>query len=263
MTRYLSGFKRERSPIIVLLFASLILRGPAASRERERERESERYLALSPLMDRKRARISARRISERIEDREIRRCTENRTKMGNIYPRLRALQTDYPNAIQPLADVTNASVTHPITGSPSIYEVLALLGRAMGRQARARGARRNRKEREKERERERGREREGGRERNVLSLTLHRFPLVAPRPAKNLGQHDSRGLSKDGETESRKLHSSRARDRRPFPDGNEIVPSSGRLPPPLLLLLLLLLLSITRIDGVDGSRARESAHGIA
>lgn len=37
-----------------------------------------------------------------------------------------------------LADVTNASVTRPITGSPSIYEVLAVLRRAMARQVRER-----------------------------------------------------------------------------------------------------------------------------
>jgi len=101
----------------------------------------------------------------------------------------------YRRTIQPLADVTNASVTRPITGSPSIYEVLAVLRRAMGRQAReGRGGIEGKRKRGKKRKRRRG-----GR-RNVLSLTLHRFPLVALRPAKNLGQHDSRG-SKDEEME--------------------------------------------------------------
>lgn len=116
---------------------------------------------------------------------EIRRCTKNRTKMGSIYhpyPRVRdeLLCRTLPN----LAGVTNASVTHPITGSPSIYEVLAVFRRAMARQVR---------ERRKNRKRKRRMIEEG----NVLSLTLYRFPLIALRAAKNLKQR-LRG-SKDGE----------------------------------------------------------------
>lgn len=117
--------------------------------------------------------------------------------MGSIYhpyPRVRdeLLYRTLPN----LAGVTNASVSHSITGSPSIYEVLAVFRRAMARQVRERRKNRKRKRRMRE-------------ERNVLSLTLYRFPLIAFRAAKNFEQ---RGYA-DPRTERyryRELHSSLA-----------------------------------------------------
>lgn len=88
-----------------------------------------------------------------------------------------------------LADVTNASVTRPITGSPSIYEVLAVFRRAMARQVREGRKSRKRKRRMRE-------------EGNVLSLTLYRFPLIALAGSEKSRATRLRG-SKDGEIEPR------------------------------------------------------------
>lgn len=90
----------------------------------------------------------ARDISEYIREIEIRRCIENRTKMGSIhYPLIRVRDELFCRTLPNLAGVTNVSVSCPITGSPSIYEVLAVLRKTMARRVRERRENRERKRR--------------------------------------------------------------------------------------------------------------------
>lgn len=182
-------------------------------------------------------------ISECIGDREIRPCTENRTKMGNIYRALTdGLSCRTLSNLSP-ASVTNASVTRPITGSPSIYEVLAVLRRAMGRQAREeQGGIEGKGKRAEKRERKRGR----GKER-FISYT----PSFSARCSSASEKSRATRLSRIQERGDEAASCIPLERDRPFPDGNEIVVSSGRSPTALFHVSL----------GCTG-HARRSAHGI-